>query len=179
MDSFELNKIAGAVLGTCLFLLCMNIAAENLFHSHKPEKPGYDIAVQETPAGGGAQAAVVVEPIEVRLASANVEKGANAAKKCLACHDFTKGGPNKVGPNLYGIVNNNRAHMGNFAYTAGMKEMGGKWTFEELDKFLNNPKGVVKGTSMAFAGISRPTERADVIAYLNSLSDSPAPLPKQ
>ncbi len=179
MDSFELNKIAGAVLATCLFLLSMNIVAEGLFHPHKPAKPGYDIAVQETAGPGVAQAAAgPVDPIEVRLASASIEKGANAAKKCLACHDFSKGGPNKVGPNLWGIVDANKAHLGNFAYTGGMKGMGGNWTLDDLDKFLANPRGLVKGTSMAFAGISRPNERADVIAYLNSLADSPKPLPK-
>jgi cytochrome c len=178
MDSFELNKIAGAVLGTCLFLLSMNIVAGSLFHAHKPEKMGFEIAVPETPAGGTAQAAAgPVEPIEVRLASSSVEKGLAAAKKCVACHDFTKGGPNKVGPNLWGIVGSNKAHLGNFAYSGGMKGMEGSWTVEDLDKFLTNPRGVVKGTTMAFAGVSRPAERADIIAYLNSLADSPKPLP--
>lgn len=178
MDSFELNKIAGAVLATCLFLLSLNIVAGALFHAKKPEKPGFEIAVPETPAGGAAQAATgPVEPIEVRLASSSIEKGLASAKKCVACHDFTKGGPNKVGPNLWGIVGANKAHLSNFAYSGGMKGMGGTWTVQDLDAFLANPRAVVKGTSMAFAGISRPSERADLIAYLNSLADSPKPLP--
>lgn len=178
MDSFELNKIAGAVLATCLFLLCLNIAASTVFHAKTPEKAGYEIAAAEPAAAASAgAAAAAVEPITVRLTSASLDKGANAAKKCIACHDFSKGGPNKVGPNLWNIVGANKAHLGNFAYSAGMKSAGGSWDVEALDKFLANPKGEVKGTTMAFAGVSRPGERADIIAYLNSLADSPKPLP--
>ncbi len=179
MDSFELNKIAGAVLGTCLFLLSINMLSGAIFHAKKPEKPGYEVAAAEPAAAGGAAQAAVgpVDPIEVRLASASAEKGANAAKKCIACHDLSKGGPNKVGPNLWNIVGANRAHLGNFAYSAGLKSMGGNWDVAALDKFLANPKGEVKGTTMAFAGVTRPAERADLIAYLNSLADSPKPLP--
>jgi cytochrome c len=108
MDSFELNKILGAVLGTLLITLSLNIVAGAMFSPHKPEKPGYDIVVTELPAGGGT-APQQEEPIEQLLAKANPEKGASIAKKCLACHDFAKGGPNKVGPNLYGVVNRDRA----------------------------------------------------------------------
>jgi cytochrome c len=179
MDGFEINKIVGAVLGACLFTLALNIVAGGLFAPHKPAKPGYEIAVTETPGAGSAQAAVAPdEPIEKLLASADVNKGASAAKKCLACHDFAKGGPNKVGPNLWGIVGRDRASHGGFAYSTPMKSKGGKWTFEELNNYLKNPRAMVPGTSMAFIGLTKPSERADVIAYLNSLSDSPQPLPK-
>lgn len=180
MDGFELNKILGAVLGTILFVLSLNIIAGGLFAPHAPEKPGYEVAVEEEAAPGAAQAAVPpAEPIEVRLASADVKKGEAAAKKCVACHTFEKGGPNKVGPNLWSVVGGPRAHIDGFSYSAGMKGAGGTWDFESLDRFLANPRAEVKGTSMAFAGIRRPEERADVIAYLNSLSDNPKPLPQK
>jgi cytochrome c len=176
MDSFEINKILGAVLGTLLITLSLNIVAGAMFSPHKPEKPGYDIVVTELPAGGGAVAAPEV-PVEQLLATANPEKGASIAKKCLACHDFTKGGPNKVGPNLYGIVNRDRASHEGFSYTAAMKAKVGKWTVQDLYTYLNSPRAFVPGTSMAFAGISKGQDRADVIAYLNTLADNPAPLP--
>jgi cytochrome c len=179
MDSFELNKIMGAVLGTLLILLSLNIFADGIFAAHKPAKPGFEIAVAES--GGGAAVAAPAEkqvPIAELLASANPEKGAAVSKKCVACHEFKKGGPNKVGPDLYGVVGRERAHHEGFSYSAGMKAKPGKWTFEELDHFLNNPRGFIPGTAMAFAGISKATERADLIAYLNTLSDNPLPLPK-
>ena len=177
MDGFEVNKILGAVLGTLLFTLSINIIAGGIFATHAPAKPGYEIAVPDAPAAGG-QAAAPIEPIANRLASADVKKGEVAAKKCLACHSFEKGGANKVGPNLYSVVGGPRAHAQGFSYSAGMKSSGGSWDVDSLDKFLANPKAEVKNTSMTFVGIKKPDERADVIAYLNSLSDSPKPLPK-
>src|SRR5262249_23158793 len=147
MDSFELNKVLGAVLGTCLFLLALNIAAGAVFSVPKPAKPGFEVAVQEQPeaGGGGAAAAQQEEPIEKRLATASVEKASTAAKKCQACHTFGKGEPNRVGPNLYGVVGRDRASEAGFNYSAAMKAKGGKWTVEELDKFLTNPRGFLPG----------------------------------
>jgi cytochrome c len=179
MDSFELNKVLGAVLGTCLFVLALNIAAGAMFSAPKPAKPGYDVAVQEHPAGGGGGAAPAAdEPIEKLLANATPEKGETAAKKCQACHTFNKGEPNRVGPNLYGVVGRDRAAVPGFNYSAAMKGKGGKWTIEELNAFLTNPRGYVPGTSMSFAGLPRGSERADIITYLNTKSDNPSPLPK-
>lgn len=179
MDSFELNKILGAVLGTCLVLLALNISANAIFAPVKPAKPGYAIAVPEADTHGPAAPAEPEKPIAVALASASVDKGAASAKKCASCHTFEKGGPNRVGPNLYEVMTRGHAAVGGFNYSAAMTAMKGTpWSYDELDKFLTNPKVAMKGTNMSFAGINRQTERADVIVYLRSLSDNPPPLPQ-
>ena len=118
------------------------------------------------------------EPIEVLLAKASVEKGQATAKQCGACHTFEKGGPNRVGPNLWGIVGDERGkERGGFNFSAAMKAKGGKWTFEELNKFIKDPRGYIPGTAMTFAGIRNDQQRANVIDYLHTLADSPMPLP--
>ena len=112
------------------------------------------------------------------LAKADKDKGAATAKACQACHDFTKGGPPKVGPNLYDVVGRGIGTAAPFVYSEGFKTMAGKnWTYEELDKWLTKPSDDIKGTKMAFGGISKAEDRANVLAYLGSLSDSPKPFP--
>ncbi|HJE25581.1 MAG TPA: c-type cytochrome [Methylorubrum populi] len=177
MDSFELNKVAGAVLGALLFAVGSGFVAELIYHPKPAGNAGYPLPEPEPKSAGAEAAAPKVEPIAVRLASADADKGKGGTKACQACHSFEKGGPNKVGPDLWDIVERQKAHHEGFDYSAGLKEKGGAWTYEDLDHFLENPKGYVKGTKMAFAGISSPTERANVIAYLRTLSDSPKPLP--
>lgn len=179
MNSFELNKVLGAILGTCLILLALNIGAGALFAPAKPAKPGFAIAVKAEGETGKGPAKAPEKPIGVLLASANVEKGKTIAKQCGACHTFEKGGPNRVGPNLWNIVEDERGKdRGGFNFSAAMKAKGGEWTYEELNKFLANPRSYIPGTAMTFAGISNDQQRADVIAYLRTLSDSPKPLPK-
>lgn len=177
MNSFELNKVLGAILGTCLILLALNIGAGAIFSVEKPAKPGYAVAVKEE-GGGKKEAAPKEEPLPVRLASASVDKGKSTAKQCQACHTFEKGGPNRVGPNLWNVVGNERGEGRGFNFSSAMKAKGGKWTYEELDKFLADPRGYIPGTAMTFAGVKNDQRRADVIAYLHTLSDNPVPLPK-
>ena len=179
MNSFELNKILGAILATCLITLALNIGAGAIFAPEKPAKPGFNIAVKEQGEGEKAGAAKEADPpVDTLLAKASIEKGQGVAKQCQACHTFEKGGPNRVGPNLWNIVNRPRASEAGFNYSAGMKSKGGNWTFDELYKFLANPRGYIPGTAMTFAGLSRPEQRADVIDFLHTLADNPVPLPK-
>jgi len=179
MDSDEINKYLMAFLSTCLVLLSLNIAAGARFSPPTPAKPGYEIAVTEEPAkGAGPAAPAEQEPIGKLLASADPARGETAARKCAACHTFGKGEPNKVGPNLWGIVGRPRASVPNFNYSAAMKAKGGNWTIDDLNTYLINPKAMIPGTNMTFAGLPRGSERADVIAFLNTRADNPAPLPK-
>lgn len=177
MDSFELNKIAGAVLGTLTLTLGLGIFSEIIFAPSAPAKPGYDIAVPEGPSEAQAPSAAPSVPIEELFAKASVEKGANVAKRCGSCHNFQEGAGAKVGPDLYGVVDRPVAGVAGFAYSAAMKAKGGEWTPQHLNTFLTNPKADIPGTAMAFAGIPKEMERADLIAYLNSLSHNPKPLP--
>ena len=129
-------------------------------------------------APAAAPAANTLEPISALLAAADVKKGEVTAKVCGTCHTFVKGGANKVGPNLYDIVGNPRAHLGDgFAYSTAMKTAGGTWGYEELNAYLAKPSAAIKGNKMAFAGLKSAQDRANVIAWLRTLADTPKPLP--
>jgi len=178
VDSFEWNKIAGATLGASLVVLALVIGTGEAFHHEKLAKPGYIVAGVEEVASAAGPAPVADKPIEFYLASASVEKGADVFKKCGACHNAEKGGANGIGPNLYGVVGGPHAHIPGFAYSSGMAALAAKpWGWTEMNAWLTSPKAYVAGTKMAFAGLSKPEERAAVIAYLNSKSDKPLPLP--
>ncbi len=180
MDSFEINKILGALLGTCLVLLAVHIASGAIFAQQAPAKPGYVIEVkqEQQPGQPGPAAAPAEQPIENLLASASIERGQQAAKQCELCHNLGKGQVNKIGPDLYGVVGRKVASEPGFDYSAALKAKGGTWTFDALNPWLTNPRADVPGTLMTFAGISNEHQRAEVIAYLNSNSDNPLPLPK-
>jgi cytochrome c len=181
MDSFEFNKIMGALLATCLALLALNFTAEAIFEHHPLAKPGFEIEVKSAAheAGAGAEKkAAPEEPIGKLLANATSERGEAAAKACTMCHNFQKGGPNgSAGPNLYGIVGRARASAPGFSYSDAMKAKGGEWTIEDLNKFIESPKTFAPGTKMGYGGMNKAAQRADLLAYLNSLADTPKPLP--
>jgi cytochrome c len=171
MDSYRINKILGLVLGTALFLQTIHIV-DATFIPGKEAKPGSEAAVkEEQPAAAGAQS------FDSLLASASAERGAQVAKQCQMCHNVEEGQGNKVGPDLYGVVDRPVASEPGFSYTAALKAKGGKWTFAALNKWLTDPRADVRGTSMTFAGLPREKQRADVIAYLDTLSKNPVPLP--
>ncbi len=180
MDSFELNKMAGALLATVFVVMSVRLASDALFEHGVPEKPGFVIEAAEAAAGGEAAGGepAALEPIAPLLASADAAAGEAVFKKCAACHTIDKGGANKVGPNLWGIIGRPMGAHEGFNYSAGMKEMAGKnWDFESVSHFVLKPKAFVKGTAMGFAGLPKPEDRANLIAYLRGQADSPVPLP--
>jgi cytochrome c len=177
------NMAVGALLATVFVMMSVSIASEGIFHSAAPEKEGFAIVAAE-PSGGeaaGGEAAPAAVPIAQLLAKADAKAGETVFKKCQACHSGEKGGPNKVGPDLWGVVDRPVASHEGFAYSAAMKDFskGGSehWTFDNLNHFLTAPKAFVKGTAMGFAGLKKDEERANLIAYLRTLADTPVALP--
>lgn len=179
MDSFEFNKYAGAGLAAVLALLAINVGSDMAYKPVKPEKPSYVVqGVEADPSEAAAPVAEAEKPIAFYLASADASKGEAIFKKCGACHNNEKGGANGIGPNLYGIVGKGHAAAAGFAYSETLGGMKGKpWSWDELGAWLKNPKEYAPGTKMAFAGISKPEDRAALIAWLNTKSDAPLPLP--
>lgn len=180
MDSFEWNKIFGAVLGTVLFVVTLNILVGGLMTPPKAEKPGMEVAVAEESTGGGTTGPVVEAKPDwgTVIPVADLTAGDKAHIRCQQCHDFSKGGPDKIGPNLYAIVGAQHARAASYAYSPALVAMKDKvWGYDELDAFLKNPKGAIKGTKMSFAGLSKQTDRVNLIAYMRTLSDSPLAIP--
>ena len=176
MDSFTFNKIAGAVLGTCLFGMGLGLVAQAIYEPSAPKKPGYALPMPKEEAGGGKAPAEA--PISVRLAKADPKKGESDAKLCSACHNFKEGEGNKVGPDLYGVVDRDKASVSGFDYSSALKAKGGKWTFADLDTWLTSPSKYASGTKMGYAGEEDPQKRADIIRYLDTLAATPVALPK-
>ena len=180
MDSFEFNKIAGAVLGTALLVFGLSELAGIIYNPHAPEKPGFVVEVAEAEGTGGEAPAEEAPAVSLGtlLASADATKGQAVFKACAACHDVSKGGPNKVGPNLWGIVGRNHGVHEGFAYSEALLALKDKpWTYEELNAFLLAPKQAIPGNKMAYGGVKRDADRANLLAYLATLSDSPVPFP--
>jgi cytochrome c len=172
MDSFELNKIAGAVLGTALLCMGLGMLSGLLISPKKPAQQGYELPGDVVAAAPAAAAAVAEAPIAERLQTADAGRGQRAVAQCAACHSFDNGGANRVGPNLWNTIDQGKGHSSSFGYSAALRERKGKgekWDAASLDAFLRNPRGYLAGTSMAFAGVSRPEQRADIIAYMQTL----------
>ncbi|SFR96143.1 c-type cytochrome [Sphingomonas jatrophae] len=169
------NTIAGWVLMGGIAALGLTLVTGEYFHGERPEKMGY--VVEGVEAEGGEGGGEAEKPIEFYLASADVAKGAEVFKKCAACHTDTKGGANGVGPNLWGTVGKPHGHVAGFPYSDALKSVPGNWDWTALNSWLTSPKKYAPGTKMTFAGLSKPEDRANVIAYLNSTSDSPLPMP--
>ncbi|KQS03906.1 cytochrome C [Sphingomonas sp. Leaf357] len=168
------NTIAGWVLAACGAALGLSIVGGLVFHAEKPEKFGFPIEAADE--GGDAGGAAEV-PIATLLASADPAKGAEVFKKCAACHTINQGGANGIGPNLYGTLGEGVAEgKGGFAFSDALKAKGGKWDFETMSAWLTSPRKFAPGTKMTFAGIGNGQDRANVLAYINSMGSN-LPLP--
>ena len=177
MDALKFNKIAAALLSSILLIMMFGKIGNFLVNPNTDVSNAYPIEVPETnTAEAKEKKEVIIEPITALLATANLESGLKIAKKCVACHGFDAGGPNKVGPNLYDIVNKDQGKA-DYAYSKVLAALNGKWTYEELNKFLYKPKLYSKGTKMNYAGLSKTKDRANLIAWLRTKSDNPVPLP--
>jgi cytochrome c len=187
MDSFELNKIAGAVLGTALFVTVIHAVSQEIYAAPEPAKPVFASAeapaapAAGAPAAGAAPAAAPaaqeLPDFATAIPAADAMAGAMVAERCMVCHDINKDGMNKIGPLLYGVVGRPRASHPGFDYSMAMKEKGGNWGYAELFQFLRAPLTVIPGTKMTFAGLPRAQDRLNLIAYLRMQADTPAPLP--
>jgi cytochrome c len=183
MDSFELSKIAGAVLAALLLIVGPKTVIDIWRSGHGADKPGYTLPVPGDAPTEAATVAVPAQPagfdpasVVAALGAADPENGKGLFRKCGACHSAAQGAATKAGPNLWGVVGRPKGSL-EFGYSAAMKEKGGEWSYADLASFLYKPKGFVKGTKMIFPGVKDSTELADLIAYMRTLADTPAPLP--
>jgi cytochrome c len=179
MDAFEVNKTIGAVLSALLVIFASKTMLDIGLRKHKAEKPGWALPFTEVAtATKEPPAPFDVAQVIGLLPKANPDNGQDTFKKCMQCHTPDKGGRTLTGPNLYGIVGRARATMAGFPYSEAMKTHPGNWTFEELAKYLHDPRADIPGNKMAFVGVKDNAELADLLVYLRKLADSPAALPK-
>ena len=176
--SFEANKILGAILAAAILAMISGIVANILVHPTPLAKQAYEVA-GGPPEGGASTAAAAPagpEPIAPLMDKATADAGKAKTQLCAACHTFDKGGPNRIGPNLYGVVGGPIAEdRGGFAFSSALtdKGKGQNWTLDNLNAWLFKPQDFAKGTKMTFIGLPKAEDRANVVAYLNSLSDKP------
>ena len=179
MDSFEINKIIAAVLLVALIVIGLGKISDMAFHVKKPEKSAYKVDIQENDLNTNSEKEVIIEKVDISalLALGDLAHGEKVFKKCAACHLINKGGENKIGPALYGIIGRKVAAKEDYKYSKAMAAYDKFWTFEEMNGYLKKPQRYIKGTKMAFAGLRKEKDRASVILYLNQNSDNPIPLP--
>lgn len=178
-DALLVNKISAAILTAALIAMTAGFVASFIYQPSELAEDAYVIEVAESAgAGAAAEAPAGPEPIAALLAAASVDDGKKVAKKCSACHKFEKDGKHGAGPALWNIVNADKGSAAGFTkYSSAMAAFEGDWTYEALNEFLYNPKKYIEGTGMNFKGLKKTKDRANIIAYLRSLSDNPAPLP--
>ena len=169
------NTIAGWVLGAGIVALGASIVAGEMFHSERPEQMGYPIEGVVQEGEGGAEAE---KPIAFYLASADPAAGEQVFKKCTACHNADQGGANALGPNLWDVLGEPVGKGKGFPFSPALSGVGGTWNWDNMSEWLKSPKKFAPGTKMTFAGLSNPQDRANVIAFLNTHSDNPLPLPE-
>ncbi len=180
MDSFELNKIIGAVLLVALLVIGIGKVSNLVFKVNKPEKSNYKVELDiETAETKGDEEPVQREIVDIAalLSTGDLAHGEKVFKKCSACHSIKSGGGNKIGPALYNVVGRKVGILDDYKYSKALAKYEKNWSFEELNGFLLKPKDWIKGTKMAYAGLRKEKDRASVILYLNKYSDSPLPLP--
>jgi cytochrome c len=177
-SSLELNKIAGAVLVALLTVKVIGIVGDKVYHPQKLEKSVIEIEGVQATAETNAPAPKVDEPIAARLAKADTAAGKKSFAKCLVCHTDDKGGANKIGPNLWGVIGAKKDARSDYQYSGVLAKIGGNWSFEDLDKWLTKPSTFAPGTKMTFAGDPSAQDRANIIAYLRTQSDAQVPLPQ-
>ena len=179
MDSFEINKIIAAVLLIALLVIGIGKISDIAFHVDKPEKSAYEVDIQESTQVSSSTAKKIEEKVDISalLALGDISHGEKVFKKCSACHLVNKGGENKIGPALYGVIGRKVASKKDYKYSKAMASYDKNWTFEEMNGYLKKPQSYIKGTKMAFAGLRKEKDRASVILYLNQNSDNPLPLP--
>ena len=180
MDSFEINKIIGAILLIALLTIGIGKISNMVFFVEKPINPGYKVEVLEKKDVKKITSEnSEIEEIDISslLAMGDLNHGEKVFKKCSACHSINKGGKNKIGPALYNVIGRKIASIDDYSYSKAMASYNKNWTFEEMNGYLKKPQTYIKGTKMAFAGLRKEKDRASVILYLNKNSDSPLPLP--
>ena len=179
MDSFELNKIIASILLVALLVIGLGKLADGVFQVKQPKNPGYQVEIENQSTSLVTQVSEVEEKIDIVaiMALGDVAAGEKIFKKCAACHSIEKGGANKIGPALYGVVGSKVGHVSDYKYSKALATYGKQWSFEELNGFLTKPASYLKGTKMSYAGLRKETDRASVIKYLNQNSDNPIPLP--